>query len=143
MLLAACDVLAPHIGAEPVPAAAPARQPARHASVFAGRVGINTHFYMGAAEGDPLEQMRTLKAAGITMVREPIKWDQVQPVQGLWKWQIPDALMAAAAKEGIDVLAVAGYSAPWASSDPRHRDSMYPPSNVGAFATFAAAIAAR
>jgi hypothetical protein len=51
--------------------------------------------------------------------------------------------MAAAAGEGANVLAIVGYSAPWATSGPSGEDLFYPPRSAEEFARFSAAVADR
>ena len=106
-------------------------------------VGMNTHFY--AAPSDrPAVEMERLRAGGVTTIREPFKWNQIQPTVGRWKWELQDELMTAAATTGIDVLPVLCFSAAWASSDPSGGgDQMYPPKDPRDFARFASEVVAR
>jgi Cellulase (glycosyl hydrolase family 5) len=111
---------------------------------LAGRVGMNTRFYMDPQLADMVKQARTLKAGGMSIIRDAFKWDQVQPRPGEWKWQQTDAIMTAAATARLRVLAIVAYSAPWASSDPSGlKRTMYQPRRDTAYARFARAIAAR
>src|SRR5688572_29469305 len=81
------------------------------------KVGLSTHlFWLG--ESDINANLTRLRAGGAGWIREDFLWDQIEPVKGDFRWGRTDALMAAAARTGTDVLAILDYSARWASSDP-------------------------
>lgn len=112
--------------------------------VLRGKVGINTHFYMSGPQGGARAQLRYLAANGVTMVREPFKWDQIEPRRGQWNWRGTDNLMQFAAEAHVSVLAVLAFSAPWASSDPSGRSTQtYPPKRTTDYAAFARAVVQR
>jgi polysaccharide biosynthesis protein PslG len=82
----------------------------------AGRIGLSTHLL---ASAEPLRpQLATLHDAGILWVREDFLWDRIEPERGRFDWRATDDLMAAAAHERVDVLAILGYATPWSTSDP-------------------------
>ena len=84
---------------------------------YVGRVGFHVHF----AE-DSLDQavrgMRTLKAAGVTWVRDDIDWRHTQPGRNSFDWARGDTLMTAAAKTRMNVLGILAYAPRWAETNP-------------------------
>lgn len=105
-----------------------------------GRVGVATNL-LGSAE--PLRpQLKTLHDAGIRWIREDFLWDRIEPERGRFDWRATDGLMAAAAAEHVDVLAILGYSAPWATSDPGG-DVHAPPRDDGDYAAYVRAVVER
>jgi polysaccharide biosynthesis protein PslG len=110
---------------------------------YAGRVGIGAHMLRNG-ETDVAQQLHRLHAGGIDWVREDFSWAQIEPERGVFDWASSDRYMAAAATAGVSVLAIADYSAPWASSDPSgNGDQDYPPSNDQDFANYTQALAER
>lgn len=107
-----------------------------------GRIGVSTH--LGFAGEPPREQLRRIHAGGVSWIREDFPWDAIEPEPGRWDWSRTDALMAAAAAEGVRVLAILAYSAGWASSDPSGgADVHHPPRDDAAYSRYAAAVAGR
>ena len=95
-------------------------------------------------EPDTHRQLRRLREGGVSWIREDFSWLQIERQPGVFYWAASDNFMAAAAVEGISVLAIADYSAPWAASDPSgHGDQHYPPKDVQDFANFTRALAER
>jgi hypothetical protein len=106
----------------------------------AGRVGLSTHLLTG---DEPLRpQLAAIRRAGIRWIREDFTWQHIEPRPGGFAWDRTDALMAAAAREGVDVLAILGYSTSWASSDPAG-DTSHPPLDPSRFASYARAVVDR
>lgn len=106
----------------------------------AGRVGLSTHLL---ATDQPLRpQLEEIRRGGISWIREDFAWEDIEPSPGAFAWDRTDALMASAAREGIDVLAILDYSAPWASSDPSG-DTLHPPRDPSRFAAYARAVVDR
>jgi len=139
--LAGAALSLPAIGASRTAAAAAAAAPS--GSPYAGKVGLNTNL---AALNEPAIErtLTTLRAGGVTMVREDLAWASVEPTRGQYDWTSLDNLMTAAADTGVDVLGILDYSAPWASSDPSGRGGkFYPPAQTSDFVAYAAAIADR
>jgi hypothetical protein len=106
----------------------------------AGRVGISTStVWLPANEG--YTYLQRARAAGITWVREDFAWSNIEPARGHFVWRRTDALMRNAARLGVNVLAVAAWSPPWASG---HADSdKYPPRDPADYARFVRAVALR
>lgn len=95
-------------------------------------------------EGNVEMQLRRLREGGVTWIREDFSWLQIEPREGEFDWAASDRFMAATAKQGISVLGIADYSAPWASSDPSgNGDQHFPPRNPADFARYARQLAAR
>ncbi len=85
-----------------------------------------------------------LRAGGVTWAREDLAWAIAEPRDGVYNWAPFDHLMAAASVAGVKILGILDYSAPWASSDPSGRGSIfYPPKRDADYAEYAAAVAAR
>src|SRR4051794_790904 len=80
---------------------------------YRDRVGLGTHLrYERPAEVQ--SALRQLREGGVTWVREDFSWEQSEPIPGTYDWRLTDNLMAGAAAEGVDVLALIDYSASWA-----------------------------
>jgi hypothetical protein len=106
---------------------------------YAGRIGISSHFYW-LSEAGSRTQMARLKSGGVTWIREDFRWDRLEPQQGVYDWKRTDAVMAAAAATGVNVLGLVTNAPAWASGS---ADPSYPPRNPDEFASFAAAVLAR
>jgi len=105
-----------------------------------GRVGLSTHLTFGQ---EPLgEALATMREGGISWIREDFLWDRLEPEPGRFDWAATDALMAAAAAEGMSVVAILDYSARWATGDPGG-DVHHPPRDPGDYASFARAVVER
>jgi polysaccharide biosynthesis protein PslG len=108
-----------------------------------GRIGVASHL-IWLGESDAEAEMRRIRAGGVEWIREDFRWDLLQPAPGRFDWSRSDALMAAASKSGVNVLAILGYSARWASSDPSGEgDVHYPPRDPADYARFARAVVER
>ena len=116
---------------------------APEARASGGRLGVSSHL-VWLSESDAEAEMLRIRAGGVDWVREDFRWDLLEPAPGRFNWARSDALMAAAAKTGMNVLAILGYSARWASSDPSGAgDTRYPPRDPAAYADFARAVVQR
>jgi hypothetical protein len=108
-----------------------------------GRVGVNTNYYW-FNESTDTAGLQPLAAAGVTWTRDNFDWRTMEPTQGHFNWTGSDALVAATAKTGVNLLAGLSYSAPWASSDPTGAgNEYYPPKNPADYAQFASAVVKR
>lgn len=105
-----------------------------------GRVGLSTHLLL--TDEPLLPQLEKMRRAGIGWIREDFLWERIEPSPGAFDWDRTDELMGAAARAGVDVLAILDYSAPWASSDPAG-DTSYPPADPSRFAAYARAVVDR
>ncbi|MGH2950337.1 MAG: beta-galactosidase [Solirubrobacteraceae bacterium] len=102
------------------------------------RIGLATHMQWS---GEPIRlQVAALRDGGVRWIREDFTWAAIEPTEGSFDWRGPDALMAAAAAEGVDVLALLAYSAPWAASGD---DEHFPPRDPADYARYARAVVER
>ena len=109
---------------------------AREPSPGEGRIGYSTHL---AYAGSPGEDLARLSDAGVDWIREDFLWNTIERRRGRFDWRATDALMAAAAEHELDVLAILGYSARWAS-----RGAIQdPPRDPADYAAFARAVVER
>jgi polysaccharide biosynthesis protein PslG len=79
--------------------------------------------------------------AGAGWVRTDIDWGGIERERGTFDWHDVDRVVAAAAAHGLRILGVLAYTPAWAR-DPDTSDKT-PPNDVGDFARFAGAAAAR
>ncbi|MGD0196591.1 MAG: beta-galactosidase [Solirubrobacteraceae bacterium] len=96
-----------------------------------------------------VQDLKAMRRAGVEILRQDFDWAAIEPRQGTYDFAGTDALISAAAKAGVRVLAVLnGPSPAWAVTDPRSctRVSRYgecPPRSMASFASFAATVARR
>jgi hypothetical protein len=116
-------------------------------AVPADWAGVNAQWLFPAlppeAWGVHLDGMRS---AGIRVVRLDAEWRRVEPDVPLagvhaYRWDFYDRVVGALAARGIRWYPIVDYSAPWAASIPGQWRS--PPASIQAYATYAAALAAR
>ena len=117
--VACCGLLL--AASSPVPAApAPAAPEAPAASAPAGAFAPMSDLIGFGSSGESFgEYPRTfprLKELGVHGVRMFPEWAGIQPRQGEWDWSGADRLVATARENGIKVLGVFCYFAPWSSS---------------------------
>jgi hypothetical protein len=98
---------------------------------------------------DPIpraRQLEEMKAAGVSRVRIDMQWYVVQPFGAdTYDWSVYDRAIDAITQHGLHVLAILDYAPAWAAAsgckpNPRYKCA---PADPQAFATFAAAAAAR
>jgi hypothetical protein len=58
-----------------------------------------------------------LQRAGVKWMRLFTEWQSIQPKQGQWKWEVPDAMVANCRANNIHLAGIWAYFAPWASAD--------------------------
>lgn len=58
-----------------------------------------------------------LKRAGVRWLRAFYEWQTIEPKQGHWTFTLPDRLAANARENGMHLVGVLAYLAPWASAD--------------------------
>ena len=76
--------------------------------------GVNVHVPVG----EQLAQLDDAVAAGIGWIRIDFIWAVAEPFEGEYRWQVYDALVAAAEARGLQVLAVIAYTPQWATDGP-------------------------
>ena len=86
--------------------------------------GPDLRAFQGANYLGPPEVMG---AMGLGWAREsfPCGWDAVEPTAGEWHWEAFDRRILDAYRQGVQVLPMLGYCAPWAASIPG--DGFSPP----------------
>jgi hypothetical protein len=108
-----------------------------------GRVGVVSNLIF-SSEAETARELERVRAGGVQWDREAFYWSLVEPARGRFDWRRSDALMTGASVAGVNVLAVLAFSAPWASSDPSGRGSVYyPPQDPADFARYATAVVQR
>jgi hypothetical protein len=107
---------------------------------YAERVGFASHTsYMDEGEGHAL--LARASGIGVRWIREDFPWSVIEGRgKGQFDWSVPDRVMRNAARLGINVVAMAGYTPGWANGG---RDDKYPPSNPRDYGDFVAAVANR
>lgn len=111
---------------------------------FRGRVAVCIWYGYNASTA--LTMMNTLVAAGVTWLRTDFDWSTIQPTSAsLFSWNNADTLMTAAAKSGMNVLAILDYCAPWASSKGTQAGdiTLFPPVLNSDYGNFCAAVVSR
>ncbi|MEW5805300.1 MAG: hypothetical protein AB1721_01025 [Patescibacteria group bacterium] len=101
------------------------------------------HSFFGIAANQgatPAKFTQIAEALGQTrvgMVRESIKWSQVEETRGNFSWQEVDTKFEALARESIRPLAIIVRTPAWASSRPNSPDAdIYPPENLYTWKSF-------
>ena len=106
-------------------------------------VGMATNFVWDL-EADVDAELRVLAACGVRAIREDLLWELIEPRPAALEWERTDRVMLAAARAGVGVLGILGYSAPWASTDPSGAgERSFPPRDDAEFARYAAWVASR
>jgi hypothetical protein len=117
-----------------LPAAAQARVPRDFFGVMANGALDDAAFPLDA-------ESATMRRDGIASERMEIAWDLVEPQPGQFDFSLPDRKVLAAARAGIDVLALIVRSPAWAAQSPSSVFS--PPRDPAAYAAFAKVLVAR
>ena len=75
-------------------------------------------------------------------MRQPFLWSRIETAPGVFDFSVYDDVVASAAFAGLSVLPVLLDAPPWRSAAPpvAPGEDMYPPAQVGAFATLAGAL---
>ncbi len=82
------------------------------------------------------ENVKQIKDAGFTWIRQTFPWSQIEATQGQFDWSKWDRIVNAA--QGLHIIAVLDTSPAWASTS-----TFYPPTSNSDFANFAKAFAQR
>ncbi|MBF9068289.1 cellulase family glycosylhydrolase [Streptacidiphilus fuscans] len=129
--------------------AKPLDWPASRPTVAASQPGLK----IGVAYGDTLpflsdqalaSALDDAVALGAKWVRVDLSWEDIQPDSpDRYQWQRFDRVAEAAQKRGLQILAVVGYTPPWARPSTCRNDQACAPADPAAFAAFAHKAAAR
>lgn len=76
--------------------------------------------------------------AGVDWMRIDFFWHLIEPSQGRLQWSRYDAITQAAKANGITLLGILDYTAPWATRNPAARDDKQPPRDPASFVRYAA-----
>jgi hypothetical protein len=114
----------------------------------AAHAGVPRDFFGVMANG-PLDQpsfpldaeSAAMRRAGVGTERMEIAWDVVEPQQGQYDFTLPDRKVLAAARAGIDVLALIVRCPAWAAA--RQGSVFSPPRDPADYAAFAKVLVAR
>jgi hypothetical protein len=124
-----CALLAAVIAALCLPAGAAARVPRDFFGVMANGPLDAPGFALDA-------ESAAMHSAGVQTERMEISWDLVEPQKGQYDYTLPDRKVLAAARAGIDVLALIVRSPAWAARHPGTPfSSPRDPADYAAFAT--------
>jgi len=76
-------------------------------------------------------------------VRQPVRWDTIEPVAGTYSWDKLDALVEAVAVRGLHLLLVVEGTPVWARPDGADLDLDGPPADLDTLSAFLSAVAER
>lgn len=79
-----------------------------------------------------------VRSVGVRWIREELRWPDLEPQRGVFRWRSFDSLLTSAARHGLHVLPLLLGTPRWAGPAP-----LALPRNPATFASFAAAAAAR
>ncbi len=108
-------------------------------------VGLSSHPSLGAdaaAIAERAFEWKALHRLGIHRMRTDFGQDPLEPERGQFDFSAFDPLVAEAAKEHVDLLALLDRAPRWAMDAPEGQGG-YPPRDAADFATFAIAVADR
>lgn len=99
-------------------------------------------------EPDRVEtRIAALKELGVKSVRMDFRWDIIEPERGRWEFDRLDHAVRRLGENGIDVLAVLCFTAPWASSGPAgapyDERVSWPPADISDYERFVTTVVSR
>lgn len=95
---------------------------------------------------EPAQMEEVLAAAsegGFQWARQRFSWDLIEPKRGAYDWEVWDAIVSAADRHKLHLLAVLDGSPDWARSIEDAGNSLAPPHEHRDFGAFASAVASR
>ena len=93
------------------------------------------------AEAELTQQLDAMQSAGITWIRQPFLWTDIEPARGQFEWEKLDHAIETARLRGFKIIAVLDTSPAW--THPESTLAKMPPSEVTDFGTFARTAAKR
>ena len=123
------------LGRVPLPSPAPPKPLHMNSPAY----GMEVHLWgMGDCVTD--RDLRLVKEAGFTWVKQLFKWRDIEIEKGQFNWDEADRIVAMVAKYNLDLCIAVAYQPEWAGGNyPRNG----PPRNMADFAEFMAALARR
>ena len=95
------------------------------------------------SEAELTQALKLLKAAGFHWLRQRIPWEEMQPAPEQFQWERWDRLIARAAQEGFEIIAVLDGSPLWARAAVDRDNPLAPPAEAKSYGEWAGAFAAR
>ncbi len=94
-------------------------------------------------DGDLAAQMSKIAGAGFRLVRVTFPWAEIEPRRGKFRWERWDALVEAAERHHVELVAVLDTSPKWARSPEDTGNRFAPPQDWRDFGGFVSAVASR
>ena len=115
---------------------------AAHRRVAFGTFGtvLNYNWSQPMSQSELDSQMGLMAASGVEAVRTDLAWASIETAPGAYNWSNTDAIMAAAASHGLQVLPIVEFTPQWASSHPQSAWLYYAPSNPATYGQFLTAL---
>ncbi|MBO9532870.1 MAG: hypothetical protein J7513_07855 [Solirubrobacteraceae bacterium] len=85
---------------------ATAVQAARSTPISADYVGLVAPEVLPLPDAEQLATLRAQHAAGVGVLRQTFRWDEIEPSKGRWAWGMHDQLVGNAARAGITILPI-------------------------------------
>ncbi|MBN1203071.1 MAG: O-antigen ligase family protein [Anaerolineae bacterium] len=94
--------------------------------------------------GDLPAELDRIAALGFTWVRQSFLWQDIEPEQGEYTWDVYDAIVAAVGeRDDLQLVAVLDGTPPWARHTLAPEHPYAPPASVSEYGHFAGMVAAR
>jgi hypothetical protein len=102
----------------------------------AGKYGVAEHLRWSVPEYEVANVVRQIAEAGIQFVRMDFNWDLVEQAKGEFYFDAFDYIVKELRARNIQVLAIPGSSARWASSGSGSDFNVHPPRSTDEFGSF-------
>jgi polysaccharide biosynthesis protein PslG len=108
-----------------------------------GYVGMVSQDTFAAGKAYRVKQLKAMRAAGVTLIRQVFDWASIEIHRGTYSFSAYDPVVAAAARDGIQIMPILFDPPSYLSARPRHSrlHGTYPPKNLASIAAFARAAA--
>lgn len=100
----------------------------------------------GLAQSSPASfnsQVALMRRSGVQWMRSDFDWSVAEPQKGVYDWAPTDAVVAAAARHGVQVLPIVEFTPQWASTHPQSAWKFYAPTSDALYAQFVTALVKR
>ena len=123
-------------------------QTAQHAAIAPGFVGLVSEDSFAAGPAQRRDILNAEKRTGVELLRQIFDWSQIEVKPGHYDFSLYDAWVEAVARAGMDVLPVLMRPPVFDRAPPQFgatvtATTIFPPSDLSAFARFATALAQR